>query len=235
MGIQKSTGGRSKVIFADIKGKAQDYEENGVTKHGSIVLTHPDKTKEILPNGSAITGFVTDIDVSSHVYQGDTIDTLKIRIEDESGEAPTVLANVTLGSYFAAKITGLLNAADLSKPITLAAGFVKEGDKMGDKVADKDFAWATVRQGADRTKLEPVWADGRKDLPEAPMVKVSGKSMKNMEPVNEVVVATIKELYGKLEQQVEQDKAPGDDGVDLAEVSAAANEVSDRGAMRARG
>lgn len=231
MAIVKQTKSGRGVIFIDVKGKPQGYQEDGVEKHGALVVSHKDKTKEVLPSNTAITGLVTDVDVRNSDYQGDTIHTLQVRIEDGPNEPPVQLS-VTLGSFFAAKIVGLLNAADLSKPVSFAVNTVREGDKMGDGVAERDNVFPTMRAGASNERLVPVWADGLTSLPEAPEVKMNGKTMKNMDPVNEVVRATIALIYGKLDAFKDtgpHDDDPGVSAADLANASQAARSEAPRG------
>lgn len=225
MAIVKQSGSGRGMVFVDIKGKPQGYKDaDGNDKHGSMVVSNKDKTKEVLPSNTAITGRVTDLDVRTNEYQGDTIHTLQVRIEDGPTEPPVQLS-VTLGSFFAAKIVGLLNAADLSKPISFAVNTVREGDKMGDGVAERDNAFPTIRAGADNARLVPVYAGGADKLPEAPEVKMNGKTMKNMDPVNDVVRATIADLYAKLDaiKAGDVDGGPHDDdlGVSAADLAAA--------------
>jgi len=242
MGIQVSNGSGRGLIFVDLKGTPQKFkDEQGVEKHGAMVMSNSDKTKTVLPSNSAITGFVTSLDVHSQEYQGDTISSLRVRLRDDKGNDPDVVLSVTLGSYFGAKIAGLLNAADLSKPITIAANTVLEGEKMGSGVAKRDNVFPTMRQGADNARLVEVWANGATTLPDAGEVKVSGKTLKDMTPVNDVVVATIAEVYAKFDALHPQDgPADGDDGVNPADVAAAAaaaaaNDPRAHAQQRARG
>lgn len=225
MAIKRNQGAGRGVIFIDLKGKPQFFEDkDGNKKHGAMVMAGAEKgaPKEILPSNSSITGYVTDLDVHESQYQGDTITSLRIRIEDDQGQEPPVVMSVTLGSYFGAKVVGLLNAADLTKPLAIIANTVAEGDKMGTGVATKDNVFPTMRQGADDARLVPVYAGGLLELPPATEVKVSGKTLKDMTVVNDLVAATIGELYAKLEAIAESNKTPDHgDSIDPAEAAAA--------------
>ncbi len=219
--INRNSGTGGRVVFVDLKGTPQEYMDGDKKKFGAFVVSHgKDLPKEVLPTNSAITGYVTSLDVQDREYQGDTINTLKIRVEDVKHEEPPAMISVTLGSYFSAKIVGLLNAADLSKPVTFNANVLMAGDKFGEGVADKDNVFPTMRQGTDNQRLKPVWAGGVEVLPDAPIVTVSGKKIKDMTPVNEVTAATIAALYAKVDA-LKETSGPVDDGIDANEVAAA--------------
>lgn len=240
MGIKVNEGGGKGVTFADMKGKPQEYlDAKGEKKWGSIVLSVGEKgnrSKQVLPSNSSISGFVTDLDVSEHVHDGETITSLKIKLEDDKGTEPPVILSVGLGSYFAAKIVGLLNAADLSKPLVVNANVVKAGEKFGNGVAERDNVFPTMRQGADLARLVEVWAGGMAKLPDAPKVKISGKEHTDMTPVNEVVAATLQEVMAKLDalRPSEAHSDDHDDGLSAADVAAAAQQAGGQ-PERARG
>lgn len=225
MGIVRNKGTGQGVTFVDVKGRPQDYTDaEGKTKHGSLVVSHRDGTREVLPSNSAIRGYVTSVDVKTTVNTKDQseINNLQIRFEDENHEEPPVVMSVALGSYFAAKIVGLLNAADLSKPMAFAANSIRAGEKIGDNTAESDNVFPTMRQGADNARLVPTWATGA-TLPDAPTVTISGKKMKDMTPVNDVVAATIKGIYDKLDAIRQGETGPSDDhGISAEDVAAAA-------------
>lgn len=241
MAIVKQNGTGRGLIFIDAKGKPQIYEktnEDGTKKkeHGALVISHPNKTKEVLPSNTSISGVVTMVDVRQSEYDGETINSLQVRIED-SGEPPIQLS-VALGSFFAAKIVGLLNAADLSRPISFALNTVLKGDKFGEGVSERDNVFPTMRAGPNNDRLVPVWANGATTLPEAPEVKFNGKMMRNMDPVNELVGETLNSIYASLDTIKEnqmsamKDNGPHDDdhGISAADVATAAGSVE-----RARG
>lgn len=133
MGIVRSQGPTGGVTFVDIKGKPQMYmdPDSKEEKHGAMVVTNRDKSKEVLPSNSAIEGYVTSFDVRTNEFQGEPISSLQVRIEDTNGKEQPVQMSVTLGSYFSAKIIGLFNAADLTQPVKFVLNSVKQGKKWG--------------------------------------------------------------------------------------------------------
>jgi len=198
-------------VFADIKGNT-----------GEILVTvgkDPDTGKPIKESYASVSGLVTDLDVKENeLGSGDKITNLRIKLEDP-GEKP-VMASVALGSFFSAKIVGLLNAADLSKPIQISVGMMKQGDIVGGKPVGKDTAWVIMRQ--DGQRLVEKYGTPDNKLPEPNIVKVSGKEMKDMEPVNAAVAEIIQGLFTKIQALHEQAAAPDDHGVDAGEAAAAA-------------
>lgn len=225
MGLQKreaGTGGG--VTFADIK------FSTGVI---SVTTGKDGDGKPIKESFESVSGMVTDIDIKTTEFAGETITNLRVKLE-EAGEKP-VVASFALGSFSAAKMVGLLNAADFSKAIKLQVGQMPAGFKMRDGTVLTDARPVVMAfQGADR--LTPVYMDGKADLPQPTEVKVSGKIMKDMTPVNDEVEAIVKQLFARVDalQQLGQ---VHEDGVDLAEAqgAAAAAAVPDRASMAQRG
>lgn len=219
--IKRNTGAGGGVVFIDWKGTPQEFtNEKGEKEYGSFAISKgKGEPKEILRSNSAITGYVTALDVTEYAYQGDTIHTLKIRLEDVKGEEPPAMISVNLNSYFAAKVVGLLNAADLSKPLSFNANAVKEGAKFGEGVAERDNVFPTARQGADDARLVPTWAGVGIKLPDAEKIRVNGKMITNMDPVNAIVGETIKGLYEKLDA-MKASEGHADEGLNPEEVAA---------------
>jgi len=228
MGLQKREEGQGGFVFADIKGNV-----------GAIVV----KTGEAAEGGGkltesydSVTGVVTDLDIKENDYKGETITNLRVKLED--GQSKPIIASVALGSFFSAKLVGLLNAADLSKPLTIAVGMMKVGETVGGKPVNKDTAWITVRQGADNARLAPLYTDGKTALPEAAKVVVSGKTMTDMTPVNNEVGAVIQGLFAKMdalhEQATTHDEDTGVNAAEAAAAAAAAEASARRPAMSAR-
>jgi hypothetical protein len=115
--------------------------------------------------------------------------------------------------------------------MTFAVNTVLEGEKMGDKIMEGNRVFPTMRSGANNDRLVPVWAAGATTLPEAAEVRVSGKILKDMTPVNDVVAATITEVYSKLDQIQNQEHDGGphdDDGINPADVAASAQHERER-------
>lgn len=226
MAIKRNSGG-GKVIFVDLKGKVQDFiDDQGKQRHGALVISHgKDQPKEVLPSNSAVSGFVTDIDVHTGSYEGEEINSLRVRIEDENHEEPPVVLSFALGSFFGAKLVGLLNAADLSKPLVIAANTVKAGEKIGDKVSEKDNVFPTMRQSDVRLVASWVNADGQvlKELPKPNEITVNKKVIKDMEEINGIVGTTIQALYAKVDALKER-PVGDDDGISASEVDAAASQ-----------
>lgn len=234
MGIVRNQSTGKGVTFVDIKGRPQVFTDGeGKEKHGALVISNPDKTKEVLPTNSAIVGIVTSVDVRSHVYQEETINSLQIRVEDVDGVEPPVVMSATLGSFFAAKIVGLLNGADLRLPIKFICNSILQGEKFGTGVSAKDNVFPSIRQGVANDRVVPVWANGLAQLPDAIPVLVNGKpfvvngrAQSDMTPVHEVVAATIGEIYAKIDAikagEIESGPTDDDQGLTADEVNAAA-------------
>jgi hypothetical protein len=190
MALAKRTGS-SNIVFVDIKGNT-----------GEIVRKLQDGTTETF---DSIEGNVTDLDVRTNTYKGEDIHSLRVKFED-GGEA--ILASVGLGSFFAGKIVGLLNAADLSKPLKFNVGQMKAGETIGGKLVEKDTTWVTAWQ--DGNRLVPDYGQGLTELPKANKVMVSGKEMNDMSPVNEKVAELIGSLINKLHPQEVQGESDVD-------------------------
>jgi len=224
MAIKRNQGG-GRVIFVDLKGKpinCTSPEDAG--KHGALVVSNgKDQPKDVLPSNSAISGFITELDVHTGQHEGEEIHSLRVRLEDETNQEPPVVLSFSLGSFFGAKIVGLLNAADLTKPVVIAANTVRAGEKLGNGTADKDHVFPTLRQ--DNQRLAPTWVgvDGKAtaELPAPKEVKINGKVVKDLEEVNNVVGETIKALYAKLDG-VKDKPAGDDDGISADDVATAA-------------
>lgn len=236
MGIRQAGNGGGGVTFIDIKGKPQPFTDaNGNERVGALVMAPTEKggEKTVLSSFTEISGVIAEAEVKVHQYEGEDIASLKVKLVEE-GERPVILT-ATLGSFLGAKFAGLVRAA-LEKPgapIVFTAGYMQEGEKLpGGKTVEKGGTWIKVMQ--DGVRLAPLYAGGATELPEAPTVKVSGKTMKDMTPVNEVVGATIQEIYDAL--GVAENEVHGeDDGLSPADVAAAAQQAGgERQAMRAR-
>jgi len=189
---------KNNTTFIHAHGRPQLYDgANGVQRHGAFVITNPDQTKEVLPSNTNITGMVTMVDVTQSLHKGETANWLQVRIDDP-GE-PTIVLSVGLGSFFAAKFVGLLNAADLSRPISMALLSVLKGEKFDDELSESSNVFPIFRSCHDNARLVPVWANGATKLPEALKVKFNGRMMNNMDPVNKAVGATLTGIYEKLD------------------------------------
>lgn len=200
--VLQTEGVKEKMTYIDFKGKPQSYEyESGMNSHGCFVISHPHGKKEILENESIILGNITDaiiekvdIEVGSHK---ESFDILKVRIESDN--ATPIQLSVMMGSYFSAKIVGLLNAADLTKNIIIGAEIVLKGQKYGDIISQGDNVFPKISSGTDANRLQPVWADGLKQLPEPPKKIRSRDFLSNdMSEINAIQWATVAEIREKL-------------------------------------
>ena len=226
MGLQKREEGKGGgVVYADVK------FNTGVI----AVTTGKDADgKAIKENYESVSGMITDLDIKATEYEGDTITNLRIKLE-EAGEKP-VIASFSLGSFSAAKVVGLLNAADLNKAFKLNVGMMKAGTVMRDKSSlAKDTVYVTAFQGD--TRLVPVYSNGKTELPQPNEVMVSGKKVKDMAPVNAEVETVVKALFARMDALQQAGQVQHDEGVDLSEAqgAAAAAGVPDRASMAPRG
>ena len=188
------SGGKS-TIFIRAHGRPQPQGvKNGSQGHGSFVVTNPDNTNKVLPSCTSISGIVANVDVHTTGSGEDTSHSFFLQIED-AGDPPIRLS-LTLGSLFSAEFVGLVNAADLSRPISICFISVLKGEQFGSGISERDHVFPIIR-GANNARLSPIWANGLKALPEPPLVKVNGKVLPLMDPVNEVVGATLNEIYRK--------------------------------------
>ncbi|TXI24234.1 MAG: hypothetical protein E6Q67_03170 [Roseateles sp.] len=204
MALAKRSNNGGNAIFVDIKGNT-----------GEIIRKLEDGTVE---SYDSLEGTVTGMDVRSNTYKGEEIHSLRLKIED--GSDTKIFASVGLGSFFAGKIAGLLNAADLSKPIKFNVGQMKAGETVGDRLVEKDTTWVTAWQ--DGKRLVPDFGNGATELPKANKVVVSGKEMNDMTPVNEKVAELIGGLIGKLHPEDGQ----ADDHVDVDAAAGAAQRMT---------
>jgi hypothetical protein len=232
MPIDSNSGGASRVIFANIKGKVQTFTDHeGRPSHGAINIKYPDGALETLRSGRGISGVLTKVAVRTNLVDGEEVNSLQMTLDDPKGVDPRIVASVNVASYYGAKIVGAINAApDLRQPISIAVNTVKAGEKIGDQIWDKDSVFPVVKQND--VRLVPVWANGATELPEAPQVKVSGKMIKDMEPVNQVIAETVGELIGRLESLRNTQDQGDDDGIsaeDLAEAARQASQERSRG------
>ena len=213
------------VVYADIKGNT------GVI---SVSTGAKDEAgKAVKETYESVSGMITDLDIKTGEYEGDTITNLRIKLE-EAGEKP-VIASFALGSFFAAKIVGLLNAADLAKPFVLNVGMMKQGTIMRDKTAlGKDTVFVTATQ--DGVRLVPVYSGGKKDLPQPTEVMVSGKKVKDMAPVNAEVEAVVTALFARMDEFTKAGHVQ-EEGIDLSDAQAAVAGAGtpDRASMAPRG
>ena len=223
MGLQKREEGKGGggVTFADIKGSTGEIMvTTGKTPEGAAI-------KEAF---ESVSGMITDVDIKTGEYQGEEIVNLRVKLEDQ-GEKP-VVASFALGSFFAAKLVGVLHSADFARPLKIQVGMMKAGMQMRDKsVLAKDTVYVAGYQG--ETRLVPSWANGVTKLPDPLEVIVSGKKLKDMAPVNDVVGETVKVLFARMDEAqkaVHVEEEP----INLAEAHAAAG-ATDRSAMAQRG
>ena len=214
MGLQKSSG-NGNLTFVNLSGKRGAFEIKGKNDKGETIV------KE---SYDRLEGNVTKIEIApSNLPEQENTFELKVRTDDGSG-AP-VQFSMTLGTFLSAKMAGLLNAADVSKPMTFMVGRVEKGQKLGDTVADKEFPWVAIRQ--DGEKLSPVYLNGATELPAPKEVKLNGKVHKDMSEIDAItaeVLAGVKARVEALHAPSEQDAAGDEGGIDPAEAARAAGQ-----------
>ncbi len=198
--IIKKPGTGAGLTFVNLKGKVQVANKGDENEYiGAMVLSG---TKEVLPSGTEIAGYIKSVEVKKSEYQGNPIYSLNIRMSDQDGQAPDAVLSVTLGSYFAAKVVGGLHAANLAEPVTISAYAALQGEMIGDTALSQDMVFPTTSQNGERVK--PTWS-GCTELPDAKEVMVSGKKYKDMDPVNAVVEHTIIAINKNLAQLSQRD------------------------------
>ena len=218
MGLKKSNAGAGNITFVTLSGARGAFEKKGKNEEGHTV---------VLESYDRLDGRVTKVDVSPTNFEGREGYELKVRLDD--GES-VVQFGVPLGTFFSAKVVGLLNAADLAKPILFMVGRVEKGDRLGDAIADKEFPWVSAKQGD--VKLAPVYNDGASELPSPKEVRINGQVHKDMEEINRLVAGVVAEVQARVQEfngPAATDAADADGGIDPAEAAAAAAGQRPRG------
>jgi hypothetical protein len=211
MGLKKSIDGARGITFVTLSGKRGAFEKKGKDERGETI---------VLESFDRLDGRVTKVDVSPTNFEGRDGYELKVRLDD--GES-VVQFGVPLGTFFSAKVVGLLNAADLSKPILFGVGRVEKGDRFGDTIADKEFPWVSARQGD--VKLAPVYKDGAGELPSPKEVRINGQVHKDMQEINAIVAGVVAEVQSRVHEL--NGPAPADaadEDINPAEAAAAAGQ-----------
>lgn len=184
------------------------------------------KTKEIIPSGTTITGMVVGIAFRNHITyrnnndkHGKNTNYIDLKILEENkdnGELNKLPSVITFGtqSAFGTRLIGLLNSLDLSNKIDFVLNVALKGQKLGDTVLNRDMVFPTIRKSRSaeeksNTKMAPVWAKGRLNIPKLPKSK-SGKSNPDegvISEINEIILDTVFEIHEKIIQNKSVEKA----------------------------
>ena len=158
---------------------------------------------------------------------------------------PNVAVRFRIGNYHGRRMIGLINGALASdtRDLFIRMTFAAEGEKMGDRVVDKNMAFLTVRKGdASGEKIEPLYMDesgaplvdkeGKPlPLPLPKEVVINRKTVSDYSEAEDIALNTVVAITQVLEAERAERKqareqgatnAHANDDVDLREAAAAA-------------
>jgi hypothetical protein len=170
MGLQKreSTGGKAEFFKINIK--------EGCFQQGS-----GEHKVKFAPGDADLSGTVIGFVVDPNEYEGKKSEELRLILKDPEAGKPNMHVSVLINNdstgvgSFGLRVLASLNAADITKPVTLFPWAIKKGEKLGDGVADNDMTGCTFYQGGE--KIVPDFGDGVTKLPELPKVSVGAKQV----------------------------------------------------------
>jgi hypothetical protein len=226
MGIQKREGTGGKAVFIKINAKEGAFQQG--SKENKVTL---EPMTQVV---GTLIGFKID--------EGTTLDNVKkeelrLILADPTPGEPNMHVSVGLttaedANTMGLKILGLLNAADVTKPIAIMPWKIKEGEKLGDDIAKKDLTGVTIYQ--DGKKLVTDFGDGVTALPKLQPVMnggkpliVKGKEVLDKGPWNAMIDPLLDKLHARLHPDASE--AENEDEVDAAQAAALAEAKQQQG------
>jgi hypothetical protein len=235
MGIQRSSGGNGAVFFR-INAKEGCLQHNQLDEHGksakgpdgkNIVIKEPPMTR--------LEGTVVGISVEKDEYQGEVNYRVRVGMLDTEPGAPKIFVDFPFGSeangasFFGMALMGKLNAADLTKPVTLMPWIIEAGNEYNGQVSQSAKTGVTVYQGGQ--KLVEDFGGGAQRLPERKKTVIRGKEQ--VDPADtswdEIAQKLFESLKGKVTAGAGEKASEGeadDGGIDVNEAAGAVNAAS---------
>lgn len=236
MGIQRSSGGNGAVFFR-INAKEGCLQHNQVGHDGKPVKVDGKNVVIKEPAMTRLEGTVVGISVEKDEFEGAVSYRVRLAMLDTEPGAPKIFVEFPFGSeasgasFFGMALMGKLNAADLTKPVTLMPWIIEAGNEYNGQVSQSAKTGVTVYQGGQ--KLAEDFGGGATRLPERKKVVVRGKE--TVDPTDTSWDEIAQKLFEGLKEKVtagagENAHSPeGDDGgagLDPAEVAGAVNAAS---------
>jgi hypothetical protein len=229
MGIKTSAGGSAEFFKINAKEGCLQQRKDGVTT-------------KFEPGRTTLTGMLVGLRIDKDEFEGQQNESIRFIFKDtDTDGAPNMHVSMTIvsgdtPSAFAIKALAKVNAADVSKPISLAPYLITKGTKLGEITYDKDVAGITVKQ--DGVKLTEDLGTPDNKLPERPSIMgasgkpviVQGKEVKDSSAWGELLDLQLERLFAKFGPAEGQAK---EEGINAGEVAAGA-EAANRSEMRHR-
>jgi hypothetical protein len=205
------------------------------------------------PGRTVLEGVLVGAKVEEDVYEGVKHENLILTFNDVEPGKPRMA--VTFGlttdgipTSSGLKVLAALVNVDVSKSVALNPYKITAGTTLGNTVYEKDVTGVSIKQGGQKVPYDYGTADNK--LPECPEVIVNGKPfVQNGRPVKDrsswepILDTMLAKFFAKFDQGEEQQQGDGEDGIDPADVAAAAQNAqaqaqaadnSQRAGMRAR-
>jgi hypothetical protein len=230
MGLKKSEGGGKGAVFFHINAKEGCFQQgSGANKVKFDQFTD-------------LEGTLIAFKVDEDEYEGVKREQVRLILRDTEPGAPNQHVSFSLtnggdASMFGLKLLGTLNAADVTKPLTIRPWFMGAGTKMGNgEVSQKDMTGVTVYQNGAKVTHVNYGVDAAGNvitkLPDLPKVKVGGKELADKTPWNDMIDPILDSLNGKL-QPAPGEGQPADESVDIDEAAEAAAAAAQQPAQQA--
>lgn len=178
-----SNGSNTVDVFAKFNGKEGLFQTGSESKGNKMTFS---QVRDVT---------ITKIDTHQTEYEGKAKTDLRLFVRDGKGETACISFNVASGST--ARLVGLLNAADLSKPLGLSGQIQKAGTSFtaadGSNVTlESDQVSCSLFQGDSYLKLE------KGTVPKVVMVKVGSKDVSDTSARDDYVAHGIASLVEKM-------------------------------------
>jgi hypothetical protein len=229
MGIQRNeNGGTGKgALFLAINAKLGCIQHNKLGADGKPMKGEDGKNIKIQePATTQIVGTVVGLEFVDDQYQGEKNYKVRLAMHDIEPGQPKMFVDFPFGSeangagFFGLSLMAKLNAADLTKPISIMPWMIPAGSEFNGVKSTTDRTGVTVYQNGQ--KLKEDFGGGMARLPERQKVKVGTKEVTDNTEWDNIAQALLQGLVHKVTPGAGEAAASVDeDGVDASEVAAA--------------
>lgn len=241
MGIQRNENGGKGALFLSINAKAGCIQHNQLGADGKPVKGEDGKNIKIQePPTTQIVGNVVGLEFLEDEYQGEKNYKVRLAMHDVEPGQPKMFVDFPFGSekngagFFGLALMAKLNAADLTKPISLMPWMIPAGSEYNGVKSQTDRTGVTAYQGGQ--KLVEDFGGGANRLPERKKINVRGKEVVDPSDTqwDDIAQSLLQALSAKVTPGAGEAPAPEDEGLDAGEVAAATQTAAQAAAPAAR-
>ena len=234
MGIQRSGGSGKGAVFYRINAKEGCIQHTQLGEDGKPVKGADNKNVIVKePPGTQIIGSVVGISIEQDEYQGEKNYRVRLAMQDPEPGQPKMFVDFPFGSeangasFFGMAIMGKLNAADLTKPVSLMPWLIPAGSEFNGVKSTTDRTGVTVYQNGQ--KLKEDFGGGADRLPERKKILVRG--VEKVDPADTSWDEIAQSLFASLKSKVvpgegETSTPVDDEHVDVGEVAGAVQQAN---------